>query len=79
LKCFPEIQYKKLEQQIVGLRLNPSQSHMILVFSLLIYDYHHRRQDLPIIAAVMDSDFFPLLTRNKTIEWDRNYQNISSP
>jgi hypothetical protein len=46
----------------VGLRLNPSQSHMILVFSLLIYDYHHRRQDLPIIAAVMDSDFFPLLT-----------------
>jgi hypothetical protein len=35
---------------------------MISVFSLLIYDYHHRRQDLPNLAEVMDSDFFPLLT-----------------
>jgi hypothetical protein len=35
---------------------------MISVLSLRIYGYHHRRQDLPNLAAVMDSDFFPLLT-----------------
>ena len=28
-------------------------------------------QDLPTLATVMDSDFFPLLNWNKTIKWDR--------
>jgi len=48
--------FQKLEQEIVGLPYNPSLSHMISVLSLLIYDYQHLCQDLPILAAVMDSD-----------------------